>query len=171
MRNVLTRGISILNRNAAWRWKHGKMASLSYKALLDAAITGDGVFYCWWDPDQRNGQAFDGDIRTDVIDSTNLFVADVNSSDIQSQKYVMLSGRASVESLRREALAAGAHEADVAKIVADSILGDYGSLVVELASLVTGGIMLKGIIILVVGVVYTAGIVVRKFIKKNNITD
>ena len=95
------------------------MQSLSYKALLDAAVSGDGVFYCWWDPDHRNGHDFDGDIRTDVIDSTNLFVADVNSSDIQSQKYVMLAGRASVESLRREALAAGVSEANVAKIVAD----------------------------------------------------
>ena len=95
------------------------MQSLSYKALLDAAVSGDGVFYCWWDPDHRNGHDFDGDIRTDVIDSTNLFVADVNSSDIQSQKYVMLAGRASVESLRREALAAGVSEANVTKIVAD----------------------------------------------------
>ena len=102
------------------------MASLSYKALLDAAITGDGVFYCWWDPDKQNGHAFDGDIRTDVVDSTNLFVADVNSSDIQSQKYVMLAGRANVDALRQEALDAGASEADVAKIVADEeIDGTY----------------------------------------------
>ena len=125
-RELLTRGLSILGRNAAWRWKHSKMATLSYQAILDAAISGDGVFYCWWDPDQRNGQAFDGDIRTDVVDSTNLFVADVNSSDIQSQQYVMLAGRASVEGLRREALLAGASEADVAKIVADEELaGTY----------------------------------------------
>ena len=95
------------------------MQPLSYKALLDAAVSGDGVFYCWWDPDHRNGQDFDGDIHTDVIDSTNLFVADVNSSDLQSQKYVMLAGRASVESLRQEALTAGASETEVAKIVAD----------------------------------------------------
>lgn len=104
------------------------MESLSYRALLDAAISGDGVFYCWWDPDEQNGQAFDGDIRTDVVDSTNLFVADVNSSDIQSQKYVMLAGRASVDSLRREALAAGVSEVDVAKIVADEeIAGTYAA--------------------------------------------
>ena len=95
------------------------MEALSYKALLDAAVSGDGIFYCWWDPDRRNGHDFDGDICTDVIDSTNLFVADVNSSNIQTQKYVILAGRASVESLRREALAAGASEIDVAKIVTD----------------------------------------------------
>ena len=104
------------------------MEVLAYQALLDAAISGDGVFYCWWDPDLRNGHVFDGDIRTDVVDSTNLFVADVNSSDIQSQKYIMLAGRANVESLRQEALAAGANEADVAKIVADEeISGTYSA--------------------------------------------
>ena len=104
------------------------MEVLAYQALLDAAISGDGVFYCWWDPDLHNGHAFDGDIRTDVVDSTNLFVADVNSSDIQSQKYIMLAGRANVESLRQEALAAGANEADVAKIVADEeISGTYSA--------------------------------------------
>ena len=125
-RKAVAEGINVLNRNAAWRWKHGQMESLSYQALLDAAISGDGVFYCWWDPDLRNGHVFDGDIRTDVIDSTNLFVADVNSSDIQSQKYVMLAGRASVESLRREALLAGASEKDVARIVSDEEnLGTY----------------------------------------------
>ena len=118
-REALSHGISVLNRNATWRWKHNKMETLSHKALLDAAVSGDGIFYCWWDPDRRNGHDFDGDICTDVIDSTNLFVSDVNSSDIQAQKYVMLAGRASVESLRKEALAAGASESDVAKIVAD----------------------------------------------------
>ena len=102
------------------------MEDLSYKALLDAAISGDGVFYCWWDPEQRNGQVFDGDIRTDVVDSTNLFVSDVNSSDIQSQKYVMLAGRATVESLRREAILAGVDEKTVARIVSDDEnLGTY----------------------------------------------
>lgn len=104
------------------------MGALAHKALLDAAISGDGVFYCWWDPDHRNGHSFDGDIHTDVIDSTNLFVSDVNSSDLQSQKYVMLAGRASVESLRREALAAGMSEADAAKIIADEEnMGTYSA--------------------------------------------
>ena len=136
-RNILSRSVDVLERNATWRWRQSKMESLSYKALLDAAISGDGVFYCWWDPDHRNGHAFDGDIRTDVIDSTNLFVADVNSSDIQSQKYVMLAGRASVDSLRREALAAGAKETDVAKIVADD--ENLGTFSTDLGKCELGG--------------------------------
>ena len=134
---ALSHGIDVLNRNAAWRWKQNKMEALSYQALLDAAISGDGVFYCWWDPDHRNGHAFDGEIRTDVVDSTNLFVADVNSSDIQSQKYVMLAGRASVEALRQEALAAGVSEKDIAKIAADE--ENMGTYAADLGKCELGG--------------------------------
>lgn len=135
--NAISKGIDVLNRNAAWRWKHSGMEALSYQALQDAAISGDGVFYCWWDPDHRNGHAFDGDIRTDVVDSTNLFVADVNSSDIQSQKYVMLAGRASIESLRQEARTAGASEKDVARIVADE--ENMGTYTADLGKCELGG--------------------------------
>ena len=136
-KEAIAKGIDVLNRNAAWRWKHGQMESLSHRALLDAAISGDGVFYCWWDPDLRNGHAFDGDIRTDVIDAANLFVADVNSSDIQGQRYVMLAGRASVESLRREALTWGADEKEVARIVSDD--ENNGTYVADLGKNELGG--------------------------------
>ncbi len=118
-KSTLAKGIGILNKNAAWRWKHSHMEDLCYRALLDAAISGDGVFYCWWDPEYRDGQSFCGDIHTDLIDTTNLFVADVTSSDLQAQKYVLLAGRADVESLRREALLAGCSEKEIARIVSD----------------------------------------------------
>ena len=87
---------------------------------MDAAISGDGVFYCWWDAEQRDGQLFRGDIRTDTVDSTNLFVSNVNSSDLQAQDYIILSGRATVEALRREAREAGCSEREIASIVADA---------------------------------------------------
>ena len=48
-RQKVTEGLSILNRNASYRWKRDHMQSLAHKALLNAAISGDGVFYCWWD--------------------------------------------------------------------------------------------------------------------------
>ncbi|MBQ7336008.1 MAG: hypothetical protein IJW92_06010 [Clostridia bacterium] len=118
-RERILQGIEVLNKNALWRWQQGRMEVLSYGALLDAAISGDGVFYCWWDPDHTDGQLYTGDIRTDRIDSTNLFVSDVNCSDLQSQEYVLLSGRATVSSLRHEALEAGVSERDVLRITGD----------------------------------------------------
>lgn len=119
LRQTVQNGLSLLNKNAAYRWKKNQMRTLSYRALMDAAISGDGVFYCWWDHQKQSGQVFLGDIQTDVIDTTNFFVADVNHADVQSQEYVILSGRASVSSLRREALEAGVSEKEASKIVGD----------------------------------------------------
>ena len=119
LRERVGEGIRILNRNAAYRWKRGGMQALTHKALLNAAIAGDAVFYCWWDGSQSNGQPFKGDVRTDLIDNTGFFVADVNSTDVQSQEYLLLAGRARVNALRREAVAYGMSEQDARRIVSD----------------------------------------------------
>ncbi len=119
IRKQVIEGLEILERNAAYRWKRGNLRALSYRALLDAAISGDAVFYCWWDAAVNEGQPFLGEVRTDLIDSTNLFVADVNSSDLQGQDYILLSGRATVESLRREAIENGMSEQDAKAIVGE----------------------------------------------------
>ena len=87
-----------------------------YDALTDAAISGDGVFFCYWDPSIRGAQEYSGDIATEVIDNVNIFPADVNRSDIQSQEYIILSGRQSVISLRAEARACGVSEDQIALI-------------------------------------------------------
>lgn len=120
LRKAIESGLEAFNQNAAWRWKQSDMRSLSYQALLDAAISGDGVFYCWWDPERSDGQVFCGDIRTELVNSTDLFVADVTSSDLQSQNYVILSGRADVHSLREEAKKAGASQETINSILPDS---------------------------------------------------
>ena len=122
LRERVMTGLSILDRNAAYRWKRDELQSLSHKALLNAAISGDGVFYCWWDDTRCDGQLYHGDVRTELIGNANLFVADVNSTDLQSQEYVILSGRATVESLRREAIENGVDPRLVSTIVGDGNL-------------------------------------------------
>lgn len=132
-----TEGIArILNANARYRWERSKMDSKLYRAVSDALLTGDGVLYCYWKSDERGDGAYEGDIETDVIDNVNVFVSDVNKSDIQTQDYVILSGRASVLSLRKEAKANGVSEGDVLKIVADGSddnerAGDYDTVELE----------------------------------------
>ncbi len=119
LRENVSRGLQLLDSNAAYRWKSDRMNEVASRALLNAAISGDGVFYCWWDASQDRGQPFAGDIRTDVIDSGNLFVSDVNCTDLQAQDDILLAGRATVDSLRREALENGASEKDLARILPD----------------------------------------------------
>ncbi len=118
-RTAVRNGISLLDKNAAYRWKRNHMTELVHRALLDAAISGDGVFYCWWDSRRDCGQPFLGDIRTDLISNTDLIVADVNSHDLQEQEYIILAGRASVDALRREALEAGIPAEEIEKIRPD----------------------------------------------------
>lgn len=112
-------GISTLSSNASYRWKKDGMDNIMLKLLTDAAISGDGILYCYWDTKKNGSQAFEGDIVTDRIDNVNIFPADVNKADIQSQEYIILSGRASVSSLIAEAELYGASEADIKTICSD----------------------------------------------------
>lgn len=118
-----------LNRVTASRWKKNGMDVCLRQALYDAVLSGDGIFYCCYDPTLPGAGDFVGDIRTTTLDSVNLFAADMNSDDLQRQEWIILSGRASVESLREEAIACGRSPDEADRIIADRDFeggaGDY----------------------------------------------
>lgn len=111
--------LDVLNRSTAYRWEASGMESRLHNLLTDAAISGDGALYCYWDTGAHGAGGYEGDIVTDIIDSSCIFPADVNRPDIQSQEYVIISGRTSVSSLRREAIACGVSPEDASLIVGD----------------------------------------------------
>ncbi len=117
---AIREGVQALSANFSYRWDRCKMDKLLNKLLSDAAITGDGVLYSYWNAGIKTGQAFLGDIVTEVIENSNLFAADMNNADIQGQEYVILSGRQSVSSLKDEALRYGVNKADALCITADN---------------------------------------------------
>lgn len=125
-RERIEAAVDLLNRHAAYRWDKCRLDRVVRTALLDAALSGDGVFFTYWDPTVRTGQAYTGDFVTVTLDSTNLFVANVNSSDIQSQEYIMISGRESAAKLKAEAIASGAPRNDAERILPDEDL-HYGA--------------------------------------------
>lgn len=116
-REKLKNATDLLSKNAAFRWERCKMDKILRRSLYDAAISGDGVVYSYFDPDAHSGQPFCGDIVTENIDNVNLFVADVNRADIQSQEYIILAGRAAVMALRREAVKNGMSYADANRLI------------------------------------------------------
>lgn len=116
---LIQRGVEVLTQNTAYRWKKDGMDRKMLKMLTDAAITGDGVLYCYWDSSVKSPQQFEGDIVTDLIDNVNVFPSDVNKADIQSQDYIILAGRAPVGRLCDEARAYGTPESEILKIVSD----------------------------------------------------
>ncbi len=115
----IQRAVDVLSENTAYRWKKSGMDRKVMQLLNDAAITGDGVIYCYWDSSLKNPQRFEGDIVTELIDNVNIFPADVTKPDIQSQDYIILSGRAPVLRLIEEARDAGVPESETAKILPD----------------------------------------------------
>lgn len=118
---AISRAVTLLTENAAYRWEHSRLQSVIYRLLYDAALTGDGLLYCSWDADADGGGGWRGDILTETLDSTNIFPADVTNPDIQSQDYIIISGRASIDSLRREARESGASEKEISKIQPDGV--------------------------------------------------
>ena len=117
---LIRTGIEALTQNASFRWERCKMDNKIMQMLRDASLSGDGILYCYWDRHAESGQLYSGDIVTETVDSTNIFPADVNRADIQSQEYIILSGRATVASLKREAMEGGASIKDVESILPDS---------------------------------------------------
>lgn len=132
VRARLHEALAALTDSAALRWENSRMDRMIYRLLSDAAITGDGILYCYWDPDKETGQPFRGDIVTETLDSTNLFVADVNRADLQSQEYIILSGRDTVKRLREEAMRNGRSREEAMQIRSDreweAGAGDYASV-------------------------------------------
>jgi hypothetical protein len=113
------RCVSLFNRHMAYRWESCHMDRLVYRLLLDAALSGDGVLYCTW---ERGADGKAGDVRTVRWDTCELYAADMNRPDIQSQEYVILAGRERVRSLRREALEAGISSETVSRIRSDAAM-------------------------------------------------
>lgn len=114
--DLISAGVDAFNRGTAYRWQRRHMNDLIYRLIFDAAVSGDGILYSWWDADADDGR---GDIATGTVDNTNLFVSDVNRADIQSQEYIIISCRATVSSLKNEARRCGAPESEIAKIIPD----------------------------------------------------
>ena len=113
--------VRLLTSNASYRWERARLGKLIYRLLYDAALSGDVLIYCTWDADEDGGGGWRGDIATTAIDSVNVFPADTSNPDIQSQDYIIISGRATVESLKREAKEAGASDRDISHILPDGI--------------------------------------------------
>ena len=72
------------------------LGSLTARVLRNAYISGAGVLYTYFDSEQYAGAGFEGnaikgDIKCEVIDTDDVFFADVSKTDIQEQPYIILA--------------------------------------------------------------------------------
>ncbi len=120
VREDLVKVCELISSYLNYRFEKDNMTSLLYDGVKDATLSGDMFLYVYWDRKKRTAQQYTGDFATKLLDATNVFFGDVNTSDVQSQPYILISGRGLVEELREEARSYGIPESDVMRIVSDS---------------------------------------------------
>lgn len=113
---------------------------LMLRALTDAYITGTGVVYAYWDPEVRTGRYLDrdrkleirGDIKCETVGVENLFLGDIECTDIQQQPYIIIARRMSVEKAR---VMAAEYGSDPDLICPDGGLGNRVTVLTRLRKL------------------------------------
>ncbi len=124
VREELERVTSLLTSYLNYRFDKDGMTSILFEGVRDAAISGDMFLYVYWDSEKKGVQEYRGDFSTKLLDSTNVFFGDVNTSSVQEQPYIIISGRALVSKLREEARANGVGEEEIERIVPDTDTND-----------------------------------------------
>ena len=91
VREELDRVCSSLSSYLNYRFEKDDITTLLYDGVTDATLTGDMFLYVWWDPEKKTFQDYRGDFRTRLLDATSVFFGDVNTPDVQSQPYIIIS--------------------------------------------------------------------------------
>jgi hypothetical protein len=107
-----------------------KQSTLDEQALFDAALSGDGIIYYYWDETidagvNEYGAKVMGDINAEIIDNVCYFpgnTSDPRPNDKKGpiQPYIILSFRKLVRDVREEAKRNGASQDEINKITGDS---------------------------------------------------
>ena len=101
----------VLNRYSNRIWEVEQVNKKVREVLKDACINSEGITHTYEEDDR---------IKTEVIDKTNVYYGNENDSDIQSQPYILISYRRTVDSVKEEARKYGMSEEEIAKITSDS---------------------------------------------------
>lgn len=101
----------ILNRYSNKIWEVEQVNKKVREALKDSCINSEGIIHAY-EEDEK--------IKVEVIDKTNIYYGNENDSDIQSQPYILISYRRTVDSVKEEARRNGMSEEEILKITSDS---------------------------------------------------
>ncbi len=90
----------MLNRYANRLWEKNKVNKIVRDCVDDACIDNEGIVYFYADPDENSNN-----ILCEQVDRTNIYYGNENDDDIQSQPYIIISFRRTVEEVKKEAKA------------------------------------------------------------------
>lgn len=100
-----------LNKFANRLWELEQVNKKVREILKDSCINAEGIAHAYED---------NGEIKTEVIDKTNVYYGDESNDNIQDQPYILITYRRTVDSVKEEALKNGLSEEEVNMITMDS---------------------------------------------------
>lgn len=103
----------LLNKKASQIWERTKMDDTVRKICLDACVNDEGVLYTKYDKDSKL-------LDNELLNKTDIFFGNENSSKIESQPYILIKKRMPVLTARELARKEGVSEDKIKYIYADS---------------------------------------------------
>jgi hypothetical protein len=107
-------------------------------ALFDGIKTGDYCAHFYFDTSKTpygTQMGIEGEIEMELVDGSNVFFGNANNPRVESQPYIIISGRDMVENLREEAKKHSTNKQDINAIQEDKNYneqsGDSGKIEVE----------------------------------------
>ena len=122
------------NRFAEYIQKELDQDSHDKAAIKDGVLKGTYVYHYYWDSDARGKRGLrEGGVRCEIIDPLNIFFSNPREHDEQKQKWIIISSREDVESVKAKC------DSDIDKdmIAADESDEKYGNVEQEGNKLVT----------------------------------
>lgn len=102
----------VLSRHSNKVWELQQVSSKIKEAVKDACINDEGIIHNYFDTNKQ-------EVCTEVIDKNNIYYGNENSSDIQSQPYIIISYRKPISQVREEATQLGIDKDKIELIVED----------------------------------------------------
>ncbi len=101
-----------LNSYARKQWERLKMDKHNWEILQDAYIAGNSAY---WFYDDRTSEK--GRILCEILDTTNIMLADEAQQDIQKQPYILIAQRKPLETVKNMARRYGLDEKEIKNIL------------------------------------------------------
>ena len=112
-REVANKTCKMLNKKASKIWEKDNLDYKIRKVSKDSAINDEGIMYV--DYDKENQMP-----KNEILSKNDVFYGNENSSDIQSQPYIIIKQRLPIVEVQQIARNAGVKEEDVICILGDN---------------------------------------------------
>ena len=115
---VLEKLSDILNDQFSAIFERNEMGGCIREFCRNAAVDGDGCMYTYWDADAETGQESRGEIRTEVLQNTQVIFGNPNRRNVQEQPYLIIERRMTVKEAKKYAKSNGVSVRDLQNITA-----------------------------------------------------